>query len=117
MSKKPDTALALKGILNARRGDQSPAPETAAAMPPVEPESPPPPSPALLPVATVEVLRPAAKKVRQGKSSDPNYDQFSVYLRKDTRKKVNRALDDDDNGQNFSDLVQVLLEQWLASRT
>ena len=88
MSKKPDTASALAGILKARRGDQSPAPAAAAATLPVEPESPPPPSPAPMPVASVEALRPAPKKARQGKSSDPNYDQFSVYLKKDTGKRL-----------------------------
>lgn len=119
MSKKPDTASALAGILKAKRGDQSPAAAaaTAAESLPAEPESPIPPSPAPVPAAAVETPQPAPKRSRGGKSSDPNYDQYSVYLLKATRKKVNRALVDDDTEMDFSGLVQMLLEQWLASRT
>lgn len=118
MSKKPDTAAALAGILKAKRGDQGTADMAAAAPLPSEAERHPPPSPAPLPAVAVEVPQPASRKTRNGKSSDKaNYSQFSVYLRKDTRKKVGRALEDAEIGQDFSDLVQELLEQWLASRT
>ena len=48
MSKKPDTASALAGILKAKRGEDRPdAPPPPAALP-AEPETPLPPSPALL---------------------------------------------------------------------
>jgi hypothetical protein len=120
MSKKPDTASALAGILKAKRGDDVPA----AVAPPVaagpDPEMPLPPSPAPLqtPSLPVENLPVARRKAATGKSADKaNYSQYSVYLRKDTRKKVGRALDDADAGQDFSELVQELLEKWLTSRT
>ena len=120
MSKKPDTASALAGILKAKRGDD---PATADA-PPVDslpaPETPPPPSPAPLPPAAHPAENQPATRRRPhtGKSSDKaNYSQYSVYLRKDTRKKVGRALDDADTGKDFSELVQELLEKWLALRT
>ena len=119
MSKKPNTASALAGILAAKRGD-----DVAAEVPlPVvygpNPEIPLPPSPAPLPTPSLPVEnQPAARrKAPTGKSADKaNYSQFSVYLRKDTRKKVGRALDDADTGQDFSELVQELLEKWLTSR-
>ena len=57
------------------------------------------------------------RKGRGGKSSDPNYNQFSIYLPKTLRKKVGRALDDAETGQDFSELVEELLAKWLASRT
>ncbi len=121
MSKKPDTASALAGILKAKRGDDGTASQPAAVLVRSEPETPLPPSPAPLPPATLvaAAMPPEARgKARSGKSSDKaNYSQFSVYLRKDTRKKVGRALDDADTGQDFSELVQELLEKWLASRT
>jgi hypothetical protein len=120
MSKKPDTASALAGILKAKRGDDVPATDTPAIAAFPDPEKPLPPSPAPLPVASLPVeTQPAARrKPPTGKSADKaNYSQFSVYLRKDTRKKVGRALDDADKGQDFSELVQELLEKWLASRT
>lgn len=129
MSKKPDTAAALAGILKAKRGE-----EPAASLPPPrerEADTPPPPAPAMAtasppspalpptpsPAVTPKVALPPANR-RSGKRSDKaTYSQFSLYLRRDTRKKVGRALDDLDDGQDFSDLVQTLLEQWLASRT
>ena len=103
MSKKPNTASALASILQAKRNG--------------EVTSAPPPSPAPV-VAPPTIEAPPPSKGRGGKSSDKaNYSQYSVYLRKDTRKKVGRALDDAETGQDFSELVQELLEQWLAART
>jgi hypothetical protein len=120
MSKKPDTASALAGILRAKRGDESDVePTPPAAIAPVV-IVPTPPSPALPPAPPVAITSPAIpdKKTRGGKSSNKaTFSQFSVYLRKDTRKKVGRALEDAETGQDFSDLVQSLLEQWLTSRT
>jgi hypothetical protein len=121
MSKKPDTASALAGILKAKRGEERSDTSPLPAALPVEPETPPPPSPALPSTpASAEIPNAAMppSKGRGGKSSDKaNYSQYSVYLRKDTRKKVGRALEDAETGQDFSELVQELLEQWLASRT
>jgi hypothetical protein len=106
MSKKPDTAAALAGILQAKRSEAGPSPTPSPALPPVPP-------PAETPKAVITVV----PKGRGGKSSDPNYSQYSIYLRKAVRKKVGRALDDDDTGQDFSELVEELLEKWLASRS
>jgi hypothetical protein len=121
MNKKPDTAAALAGILKAKRGDDRPEPPAPSAAMPAEAETPPPPSPALLSApASAEIPSAATPpaKGRGGKSSDKaNYSQYSVYLRRDTRKKVGRALDDAETGQDFSELVQELLDKWLASRT
>ena len=103
MSKKSDTASALANILKAKRGDESTPPPTAEPTPAL-------PSPAL-------PQNPPPVRGRGGKSSDPTFCQCSVYLRRATRKRVNRALDDEDQGRDFSDLVETLLEQWLASRT
>jgi hypothetical protein len=121
MSRKPDTAAALAGILKAKRGDDHPAATAPSTDQPATLRIQPPPSPAL-PVSTPEIEparpEPIQAKGRGGKSSDKaTYSQYSVYLRKDTRKKVGRALDYAETGQDFSELVQELLEQWLASRT
>lgn len=120
MSKKPNTASALAGIIAAKRGGnetQVPATPEASAAPAPEPFAP--PSPAPLPVAAApEPVAVSPKKKRPvAKSVDPNSKQFSVYLRKDTRKKVSRILDDMDNGMDFSDLTQMLLEQWIKANT
>lgn len=52
----------------------------------------------------------------RGKSSDGDFKQVSAYVRKDTHKAVSIALKEDDDKQDFSDLVQSLLESWLKSR-
>src|SRR5512135_2594937 len=120
MSKKQETAAALAGILKAKRGDDHPAAAAPLAATSVVPEAVLPPSPAP-PSAPPHVQVPKAEvpaaRGRGGKSSDPSYSQYSVYLRKSVRKKVGRALDDADTGQDFSELVEELLEQWLASCT
>jgi hypothetical protein len=131
MSKKHDTASALSGIIRAKRGDDSPATSAVPAVPPAEPE----PSPADAPVLEAAPPNPppalpaapsrmetaqqetAVERRRGGKSSDPNYSQYSIYLPKAVRKKVGRALDDADTGQDFSELVEELLSKWLTSRT
>jgi hypothetical protein len=53
----------------------------------------------------------------QGKRSHPDYKQFSVLLKKQTHKQAVRALDDLENGQDLSDLMQQLLEQWVAKQS
>ncbi len=131
MTKKHDQASALAGILRAKRGDDSPAASAVPAVPPAEPEPSPPDAPVLeaapltpppaLPKAPprLEIARQemAIERRRGGKSSDPNYSQYSIYLPKAVRKKVGRALDDADAGQDFSELVEELLSKWLTSRT
>ena len=120
MSKKPDTASALAGILKAKRGDDFSTADGPADVVRPDPETSLPPSPTPLPITSppVEIQPVARRKSPTGKSSDKaNYSQFSVYLRKDTRKKVGRALDDADTGQDFSELVQEILEKWLKART
>ena len=92
MSKKPDTASALAGILKAKRGDDS-VRRTATRWLPRVPNSKhryPPPLPCRLlpaPAATSAALEGPALKARGGKSSDPKYSQYSVYLRKVPAKR------------------------------
>jgi hypothetical protein len=120
MSKKNEMASALTGILSAKRGGDVAAAPTLSIATQDEPIAAPPPSPALLPSSGAMRLRKAETPVVEGpagKRSDPNYSQYSLYLRKTTRKMVNRALDDIEPEQDFSELVETLLQQWLASRT
>jgi len=50
-----------------------------------------------------------------GKRSDVDYKQVSAYIRKDTHFKVKLALLQE--GREFSELVEELLGEWVASRT
>lgn len=107
MSKKPDDAAKIAGlasILQASHGAKQPK---EATPPPALP-----PAPAASEVSTPPARR---KKEKVGKYRDPNFHHFGVYLRKDSHKRANRRLEDTESGKDFSDLMQELLDQWLAS--
>ena len=61
-----------------------------------------------------EDLRADGKSPSAGKRSNAEYRQVSAYVRKDTHRKVKMALLEDD--REFSELVEELLDGWLASR-
>jgi hypothetical protein len=49
-----------------------------------------------------------------GKRSNPEYEQVTSYVRKDTYKGVKVALIQAGEKKQFSDLVEELLTEWLA---
>lgn len=51
-----------------------------------------------------------------GKRSDPDYVQTTAYVRGDTYKAVRIALIEEDQGREYSELVEELLSKWLKSR-
>lgn len=52
-----------------------------------------------------------------GKRSNPEYGPVQVLLKKQTHKQAKRILSEAaDNGQDVSELVQTLLEQWVAKQ-
>lgn len=51
-----------------------------------------------------------------GKRSDPDYKQYSVLLRRQTHRKVSGILRDRESEQDVSELVEQLLERWLAEQ-
>jgi len=51
-----------------------------------------------------------------GKRSDLNYKQYSVLLKKQTHRKVSNLLRDRESDQDMSELVEQLLEKWLAEQ-
>lgn len=48
-----------------------------------------------------------------GKRSDPEWNRYTVLLRKMTHKRAIRRLQDLDTGQDLSELVDELLTEWL----
>ena len=48
-----------------------------------------------------------------GKRTDPDYAQVTAYIRKDTHHAVKLRLMQEDQGREFSELVQELLAEWL----
>ncbi|MEP0920078.1 hypothetical protein NC981_25115 [Leptolyngbya sp. DQ-M1] len=68
--------------------------------------------------AAVAVPQPAAKKVGRpkGKRSDPDYEQVTAYIRKDTHRDIKIALLQEGQGREFSELVQELLDGFLSTQ-
>ena len=49
-----------------------------------------------------------------GKRSNPEWKLYSHYLKKQTQREVTNILRNEDNGRDLSDVLQELLEEWLA---
>jgi hypothetical protein len=49
-----------------------------------------------------------------GKRSNPEWKLYSHYLKKQTQREVTNILRNEDNGRDLSDVLQELLEAWLA---
>lgn len=106
MSKKPSDATRIAGLASILKSGNQP--------------KPPPPSPAPPPEPVVEepLSAPARpKKARVGKYRDANFHYYGIYLRKETHKRVKRRLEDLETGQDLSDLLQTLLEDWLKGNS
>lgn len=56
------------------------------------------------------------KTKTRGKRSDPDYEQVSAYIRKETYRKVKISLLEAEEKQDFSDLVEALLSDWLSNQ-
>lgn len=50
----------------------------------------------------------------KGKYRNPDYTQTTVYLRRTVHRRVKTALTLVEKEQDFSELVETLLEQWLV---
>lgn len=106
MSKRSNDADRITGLMGII--GQANKPKTASGGPPS-------PAPTSAPSIEVEPA-PArsSKPAKVGKYRDPAYHHFGVYLKKDTHKQVRRRLEDIESDQDVSELVQTLLERWLA---
>jgi hypothetical protein len=49
----------------------------------------------------------------RSKSSDPDYQPTTVILRKRTKRTAARMLEDQETGQDLSDLIEELLTEWI----
>lgn len=107
MSKKPDDAARIAGLTNILQASHS---AKQAKDPVPSPALPPTPAP-----AEATTLPTRRKKEKIGKYRDPNFHHYGVYLRTASHKQANRRLEDTEPGKDFSDLMQELLDKWLAS--
>ena len=76
--------------------------------------------------ATTTADRPTATMPRpvgrpSGKRTDPDFQQITAYVRKDTMRSVKIALlqeaDPDEGPRETSELIEELLAEWLTART
>jgi hypothetical protein len=51
-----------------------------------------------------------------GKRSDPDFEQTTAYIRKDTHRNVKIALLEEGEEREYSELVEELLSKWLKAR-
>jgi hypothetical protein len=51
-----------------------------------------------------------------GKRSNPEFEPTTIFLRKATKKTANRTLEDLGIRQDLSELVEELLQGWIAER-
>jgi hypothetical protein len=65
-----------------------------------------------------ESVPPPAKKMGRpaGKRSDPKYTQVTAYIQSQTYRDVKVALLLGGNGQEFSELIEDLLTEWLSTQ-
>ena len=69
------------------------------------------PAPVLMPT------KPRGRGRPRGKRSDPNFEQITDYIRKQTHQGVKIALLQEGRSQEFSELVEDLLAEWLQTRS
>ena len=67
------------------------------------------------PTPSTGVRLPEKRPKPQGKRSDPEWKQYSVLLKKESHKQASLLLRQKYEGVDISDLMQALLEQWLAT--
>lgn len=72
--------------------------------------------------ATSRKAAPAKAEPKQAerktaKSKDPDFEQITAYIRKDTHQETKIALLQEGKGQQFSELVETLLAKWLKAQS
>lgn len=60
-----------------------------------------------------QAIAPSSFGRKPGKRSNPEFKQFSVLLRKASQREATDILRRRDDGTDFGDLLQSLLEEWL----
>jgi hypothetical protein len=69
-------------------------------------------------IEILPALSPATKMGRpKGKRSNPDYIQVTAYIRQDTYKDIRVLLLQKGDGQEFSELVEELLFEYLKTQT
>ena len=73
--------------------------------------------PAASPTSLARPLRQKGRGRPPGKRQNPDFEQVTAYIRKQTHQGVKIALLQQGEGQEFSELVERLLAKWLETNT
>ena len=57
------------------------------------------------------------RRRKTGKRSDPAFRPTTFFVRKETKRKASRLLEDQEAGKDLSDLVEELLAKWVAENS
>ena len=60
--------------------------------------------------------KPKRKGRPKGKRSNPDYEQVTAYIKKETYRQIRIALLEQDNTKDFSELVEQLLDEYLRTQ-
>lgn len=70
-----------------------------------------------VPIKVEQQPKTAELNGRGGKRSNPEFSATTFFVRKDTKRKASRLLEDTNAGKDLSDLVEELLSKWVSKRT
>lgn len=88
--------------------------------PPVEaeqPAAPPRDVPQPVSAASAPDIQPVRGRGRPaGKRSNPDWKLYSHFLKRQTQRQATNILRNQDNGRDLSDVLQELLEKWVAQQ-
>lgn len=69
------------------------------------------------PISDIPTQLPKGKGRPAGKRSNPDYEPTTVLLRKLTKKKASRLLEDTESEYDLSDLIETLLGEWISAHS
>lgn len=75
------------------------------------------PAPAALAANTAPTGKVLNMEPPRGKKGHPDYNQVTIYLKKQTQNKAKIAMLQAQDERDFSELVEDLLTQWLSGRS
>lgn len=105
----------LHALARTKKSQSEEPAEIAATVAPVAPKKGPKKAPASVPVEE-STPAPALKKAA-GKKNDPDWEGSFVFLRIDTKADAIRLLKRKRMGQDFSELCEMLLAEWVEQNS
>lgn len=109
----------FSGLLQAKQAQPLPSEVTNTSIEPVEPETvvtateAPKEEPQVAPISAVSPGAVINMQPPRGKKGHPDYNQVTIYLKKETHNKAKIALLQSGSEKDFSELVEELVSKFL----